>query len=255
MFHWLTQVVAFVNIQRKGRPIFTPTPLEILDDVRRNPEKVHEKAYLVIVYGILLTDACLNSSYDKLTITKLRWNLRLALDNAKLLLEPSDINIQALILLACHVQEVSTPSLCWMMISSACRMLQVLGIYSRTLVGETRERRLLLFWLLNGIDKSLALISGRSPTFHRAVCSKIPLIPLQKMLDYQPHVAVNDGEEPFRSMFGAHLMRQMHLVSIVLSDIWSCLFEDGSKFDDVKRSLEQWWQQSSSVIICTAPYR
>lgn len=241
----------FVKVSRKGRPIFTPIPPAILHDIRCNPEAVNEKAYMVIVYGILLTEACLDGSYDKTTISKLRWNLRLAMDDAKLLLEPSDINIQALILLACHVQEVSTPSFCWMMISTACRMLQTLGVNSRSLDPETRDRRLMLFWMLNGLDKSLALISGRSPTFVRAMFSKVPTIELQKMLVYQPHMSGEERGEGFKSMFGAHIMRQMHLLSVVLSDIWVCLFENGSEFDQVRKKLDEWWQQSSSVCIDT----
>lgn len=243
----------FVKVSRKGRPILTPLSLDLLREIRRNPEAVLEKAYLVIVYGILLTDACLDESntYSKTTITKLRWNLRLALDDAKLLLEPSDINIQALIILACHVQEVSTPSFCWMTISTACRMLQMLGINSRSLDSETRERRVMLFWMLNGLDKSLALISGRSPTFHRAMHGngKVPMIGIQKMMEYQPHNAAGDGEEGFKSMFGAHIMRQMHSLSSLLADIWTCLFEDGSKYDTVRREVDEWWKESTSVRI------
>ena len=68
----------------------------------------------------------------------------------------------------------------------------MLGVNVRSLDSETRERRLMLFWMLNGLDKSLALISGRSPTFVRAMFSKVPTIELQKMLVYQPHMS---GEE------------------------------------------------------------
>lgn len=235
------------GVINKGRPVFQPVPSQLLHDIQYRPDTVQHKAYMVIVYGILLTDACLDSSYDQLTIVKLRWNLRIALDDANLLLEPSDINIQAMTLLACHVQEVSSPSLCWTLISNACRMLQSLGINSRNLDAEIKERRLLLFWFLNAIDKSLALTFGRPPSFHGVMYNKLPLIPELKLLEYQPHMPTVDGTEPFQSMFGAHLLRQMHTSSIVLSDIWTCLYEDGSKFEQAKRSLDQWWQQTTSV--------
>lgn len=73
-------------------------PPEILPNLAAHPESVRQKAYLVIFYGVMLTIAAADPSvYGEDTIPKMRWNLWLALNDAKLLLEPSDLNIEALL--------------------------------------------------------------------------------------------------------------------------------------------------------------
>ena len=81
-----------------GEQWFTPVPPEILLNLTIHPEHVRQSAYVVIYYGIILTLAAADpSAYGEDTIPKMRWNLWLALNDAKLLLEPSDLNIQALL--------------------------------------------------------------------------------------------------------------------------------------------------------------
>lgn len=73
-------------------------PPEILQDLAAHPERVRQSGYLVLFYGIMLTMAASDPlAYGEDTIPKMRWNLWLALNDAKLLLEPSDLNIQALL--------------------------------------------------------------------------------------------------------------------------------------------------------------
>jgi hypothetical protein len=73
-------------------------PPEILSNLTAHPERVRPSAYLVVFYGVMLTIAAADpSAYGEDTIPKMRWNLWLALNDAKLLLEPSDLNIQALL--------------------------------------------------------------------------------------------------------------------------------------------------------------
>jgi hypothetical protein len=73
-------------------------PPEILPDLTAHPERVRQSAYLVIFYGIMLTIAAAEpEAYGEDTIPKMRWNLWLALNDAKLLLEPSDLNVMALL--------------------------------------------------------------------------------------------------------------------------------------------------------------
>ena len=50
------------------------------------------------------------------TKAQLRSNLWIALNDVRLLLEPTEVNIQALWLLACHPEEFTTPTLCWMLV-------------------------------------------------------------------------------------------------------------------------------------------
>lgn len=246
---------AFAAILRKGTPLFTSAPPHVLEHLASCPERVPENAWLVMFYGIMLTVAMSDPSYSELTRAKLSWNLRQSVNDAKLLLEPSDCNIQALTLLACHVQEFSTPSLCWMTIASACRMLQALGITTQMVDPKTRERRVDLFWTLNVLDKTLALLFGRPPTFHRAMCDEIPMPPLERLLPYRPHYSTTTlTPDTPTSLFGAHYMRQMYLLSKILSELWCCLYEDRDGrplATDVKQRLEDWYNGAVVVTMCS----
>ena len=88
----------FTKILKKGSPWFSAVPPEILQDLATHPELVRQSAYLVIYYGVMLTIAAADpSAYGEDVLAKMRWNLWLALNDAKLLLEPSDLSIQALL--------------------------------------------------------------------------------------------------------------------------------------------------------------
>lgn len=246
----LTTIAVYEPVIQKGVPLFTPAPTDILRDVFLHPDRVLEKAYMVSAYGIALTAVALNKAFDKQVVTKLRWNLRLALDDANLLLEPTDLNIEALLLLALHIQELATPSLTWMFASTAARMLQFVGVYHRSLDEKTRDHRLLMFWTLNTMDKILAVIFGKPPSLHRSMSTNVPSIPIQKMLAFQPTgpVAIPVGNTaPFQSMFGAHSMDQFHRSSVLYSDIWSCIYEDSSNVSRIQTRLDEWHEQCTSV--------
>ena len=198
-------------------------------------------------YSIILSMVSSTDPDDESTKAKLRCNLWLALNDARLFLEPSEPNIQALVLLACHVEEFTTPSLCWMLTANACRMLQALGISHRRTDPRTRERRILIFWHLNLLDKGLALIFGRSPTFHRGMARDIALPTLEQLLTFQPHVT----SPGVPSLFGAHYIHQMMLLSRVMADIWNYLYEESLPNDrsmqSVTEDLESWYRQALAV--------
>jgi hypothetical protein len=154
-------------------------------------------------------------------------------------------------LLAVHVQDFHTPSLCWMLMTTACRMLQALGITNRTLDAKTRERRLWLFWSMSSIDVSLALIFGRPPTFHRAMREKLPMLETRQLLFYQPHLNTSGVEAGRTSLFGAHFMHQLYIVSNVMAEIWSCLYDSPNThrpIEAVKESLDSWYKEASKVL-------
>lgn len=198
-------------------------------------------------YSIILSKVTSTSPLDKSTKEKLRCNLWLALQDVRLLLEPSEPNIQALVLLACHVEEFTTPSLCWMLTTTACRMLQALGVSQRRLDPQTRERRTMIFWHLNILDKGMAIIFGRPPTFHRAMAKEIPLPSLKQFLPFQPHHA-STGPHAF---FGAHYLHQMLSLSRLIGDIWYCLHEeatpDARSITTASNDLELWYYQARKV--------
>jgi hypothetical protein len=239
---------AFVAALNRGRPLFSSAPPEVLDHLRASrPHQVHDRAWLVMYYSIILSMVSSTDPMDKSTKAKLRCNLWLALNDVRLFLEPSEPNIQALTLLACHVEEFTTPSLCWMLATNACRMLQALGVSHRRSDSLTRERRVLLFWHLNLLDKGLALIFGRPPTFRRAMAREIALPTLDQLLPFQPHLT--SAGPP--ALFGAHYIHQMLLLSRVMADIWNCLYEEpppnSHSIELASEDLELWYRQAKEV--------
>lgn len=198
-------------------------------------------------YSIILSMVSSTDPMDEPTKAKLRCNLWLALNDVRLLLEPSESNIQALTLLACHVEEFTTPSLSWMLITNACRMLQALGVNHRRLDPRTRERRIMIFWQLNMLDKGLALIFGRPPTFHRAMAREIALPTINQLLPFQPHQTSIGAP----TLFGAHFMHQGLLLCRVMADVWSCLYEETApsnrSIESVHEDLESWYRQAQAV--------
>ena len=192
---WILQEVAdrlataFVAELKQGRPSFSIPPPEVLDQLRAaRPQEVEDRAWLVMFYGIMLSTVSSTDPTDEPTKAKLRCNLWLALNDARLLLEPSEPNIQALIVLALDVEEFTKPTLCWMLVTNACRMLLALGVNQRRFDSETRKRRVMMFWHLNIVDIGLALIFSRPPTFHRGMVREIHLPTLDQLLPFQPHL-------------------------------------------------------------------
>ena len=198
-------------------------------------------------YSIILSMVSSTDPTNQSTKKKLRCNLWLALNDVRLFLEPSEANVQALTLLACRVEEFTTPSLCWTLSANACRMLQALGVNNRRLDSGTRERRAMMFWHLNLLDKGLSLIFGRPPTFHRAMAREIALPTLDQLLPCQAHVTSAGAP----GLFGAHHFHQRLLLTRVMADIWNCLYEDATpdhgRVEVASEDLESWYCQAREV--------
>ncbi|KAF2470016.1 uncharacterized protein BDR25DRAFT_343257 [Lindgomyces ingoldianus] len=244
---------AFVAALDKGRPLLNSAPLEVLDHLREcRPDQVHDRAWLVMYYSIILSMISSTDPTNQSTKKKLRRNIWLALNDVRLFLEPSEANIQALTLLACTVEEFTTPSLCWMLATNACRMLQALGINHRRLDAQTHERRVMLFWHLNLLDKGLALIFGRPPTFHRAMAREIGLPTLEQLYSYQSQ-ATSAGAP---GLFGAHYFYQRLLLTRIMSDIWNCLYEDAApdirSIEVASEELKSWYRQARELLEAAA---
>ncbi|KAM3581905.1 hypothetical protein VKS41_006060 [Umbelopsis sp. WA50703] len=183
---------------------------------------------------------------------KLQRNLWLALSDVGVLLEPSEANIHAIVLVLSQASEFAGPSLCWMLATNACRMLQALGVNQHRLDRQTRERRLITFWHLNLLDKGLAIIFGRTPTFHRGMVREIELPTLGQI-------------QPFRSdltstgtpgIFGAHYMYQKILLSHLMDDIWHCLYGEAKPNDHsieaTSKDLVSWYEQARKILEAAA---
>lgn len=179
-----------------------------------------------------------------MTKAKLRSNLWLAFNDVRLLLEPNMTSILALVIMTSYAEEYMTPSICWALVSRACTMLQALGITHWGLDSEARQRRKMLFWRLNLMDKSLAIVLGRPPTFHREMAKEIALPTLNQLLPCRPRQSSNDTA----TVFIAHYKNQMHLLSCVMGDAWYRLNGQGSgDTEAVKEDLETWYRQAKEV--------
>ncbi|KAI7330557.1 hypothetical protein KC315_g5608 [Hortaea werneckii] len=223
-------------------------PNSVADSLRAaEPYKVEERAWLVLFYGVILTAVKAKDPSDELTATRLKHNLWLAFNDVRILLEPSDVNMQALMMLACHVEDFTSPSLCWMLVNNACRLLQNAGITDRRLDPQVKGRRRKTFWALNMLDKTLALTFGRPPTFHRALAREIEPPPLMEMMAYKPH----RPPEGMPSSFGAHHFHHLFLLSRVMGDIWHCLYEEDHNLHTIKqrlKELDSWYFEATKVL-------
>ena len=153
--------------------------------------------------------------------------------------------------LAMHVQDFHTPGLCWMLLSTACRMLQALGITGRSLDQKTRERRLWLFWGLSSLDISLAIMFGRPPTFHKGMRERLPILEVHHLVGYQPHLDPSNLNAARRtSLFGAHFMHHIWRIGNILAEIWNCLYDSPSThrpIEAIKTSLDSWYKETLKV--------
>lgn len=240
--------LAFIITLREENLLITSVPQEVLKHLLASrPEQVQDRAWLVIFYSVALGTLSSTQPSDDSTKAKLKSNLWLAFNNVKLLLEPSALSVQALLILACHVQEFMTPSMCWSLVSKACIMLQALGFTHWRLDTPTRERRTILFWRLNVLDNAMSLILCRPPTFHREITTSMPLPKLDQLLAPQSHCS--SGRAPV--LFEAHYMNQMHLMSCIMADLWQCLYgQDRGDGHALKETLDSWYSQATEVAEC-----
>lgn len=248
-------LTVFESTLSRGHPLFISPGQEVLNNLRTSqPHRIKDKAWLVMFYSIILSMISSTEPDNATLKTRLRANLWIALNDAKLLLEPSESNIQALTLLASHVEEFTTPSLSWMLMANACRMLQSLGVIHRRLDAKTRERRIMMFWHLNLVDKGLSLSLGRPPVLHRAMARDVPLPTLEQLLPFKPHRRNASTDAP--SLFGAHLLHQIFQSTRIQADIWYCLYEDTQLSDrsiaSVCEDLDAWYRQAKLILEAAA---
>lgn len=99
---------------------------------------------------------------------KCKKNLEISLANLGLLLSPTMENIQACVIGASYAVEVSKPSLCWLLTSTAVNMCQSLGYHrASTLASDSPEDAHIkshTFWILYYFDKSMSIRLGRPST-------------------------------------------------------------------------------------------
>jgi hypothetical protein len=185
------------------------------------------------------------------------------IEDSTILLEPSLVNIQALIMVAVHTQEISTPSLCWILISHACRMAQTLALHlpvpgPRNSV--TNIDRIFLFWSLFLIEKSLSLAFGRPSLLPGAVYKNVPPPDIDQLRRFSPHSKTKAvpglSRIPPSSGYGygvVHVLRSIALAKIQgdIQDAFSSGARniDAEKLSSLKENLDHWFQVTEEVGI------
>ena len=180
-------------------------------------------------------------------ITIFKRNTRLALNDASMFLEPSIVNVQALMLLGLHGEDFASPNLSWMLVGHACRQAQALGLHlpgagiHRDL--EAQQRNLCVFWALFAADKSCSLAFGRPCFLPTPVYEQVRQPDFEFLCRFRPHNTQG------HSTFGAcHFLQTAELAKItgrVLEFLGSRELAIGR--NRLKDALDSWWLQTEKV--------
>ncbi|KAG5655436.1 hypothetical protein KAF25_000685, partial [Fusarium avenaceum] len=240
----------FLENASLGDNFFQAPSEDLLIQVIFKPETVTRKAWVVYVNYMLLAML----SGDKNTQAQnFRQNMKLALNDSSIFLEPHEAHLQALILLAIHGEDYSSPSSSWMLVGHACRQAQVLGLHLSTNVEyEIRQRRLSLFWLLFAIDRSCSLAFGRPCFLPWDVHSHVPLPDFSYLTRFEPRsdLAAAGKTKRQSSMFGAHMfLARMELASLTSNDYALPNNEGMAEARDLLRAnLVEWHARTVKIL-------
>ncbi|WKT43568.1 hypothetical protein QSH57_008404 [Fusarium oxysporum f. sp. vasinfectum] len=136
----------FLENASLGDAFFITPSEDLLIQTIFRPETVSRKAWVVYINYMILT-MLVDNEYAK--AQKYRNNVKLALDDSRIFLEPHEVNLQALFMLAIHGEDYASPNSSWMLVGHACRQAEALGFpIASTTDYVTTQRRLSLFWLL-----------------------------------------------------------------------------------------------------------
>ncbi|EXM07504.1 hypothetical protein FOIG_02510 [Fusarium odoratissimum NRRL 54006] len=136
----------FLENASLGDAFFITPSEDLLIQTIFRPETVSRKAWVVYINYMILTMLVDN---ENAKAQKYRNNMKLALNDSRIFLEPHEVNLQALVMLAIHGEDYASPNSSWMLIGHACRQAEALGFpIASTADYVTTQRRLSLFWLL-----------------------------------------------------------------------------------------------------------
>ncbi|KAJ4226306.1 hypothetical protein NW759_004892 [Fusarium solani] len=237
----------FLKHSELGDFMFLTPSDHTLRQVLFEPETVTAKAWVVFVNYMLLALAT-GSGQHADAAAAFRKNMRLALDDAKIFLEPSDVNIQTLILLALHGEDFALPNMSWMLTGQACQQAQVLRLHSVTnsdTSSPEQQRRLCLFWALFMADKSCSLAFERPVFLPTEWFQNVPLPKFEYLQQFHAH---QSQAQPAKSAFGAHLFLQTVQLSKLMGFI---LVPKGasSERDMLNSLLDSWYQQTYEKLL------
>ncbi|RGP80281.1 transcriptional regulatory [Fusarium longipes] len=231
-----------------GDAFFTRPSEDIIVQTVFKPETVQRKAWIVFIDYMILAML----SKDQITEAQgFRHNVKLALNDSKIFLEPHLTHLQSLILLAIHGEDYASPSLSWMLVGHACRQAEALGLHlSDTSDFETNQRRLSLFWMLFAVDKSCSLAFGRPSFFSPVTYAKVALPDLRHLTRFQPPSDSSSNSEGGESTFGAHMFLERINLAKLMGDVLDLLNCDAvvSKKDQSKANLTEWHTTTNHLL-------
>lgn len=231
--------------------LFVTPSDEVLLKAIFDPLAVSQRAWVVYVNFILLSFLQNDNSQADI-VESLRKNTNLALNDFRIFLEPSEINIQTLVLLGCHGEQYASPNLSWMLVGHACRQAQAVGLHSlRKGSYEYQQRRLALFWSLFSVEKSCSLAFGRPMLLPTSIYENVPLPDFPYLLDYHPH---RDQGLPTEnghcvSTFGAHFFIQGMQLAKLTGEVLSFLAGSGNSagHQTLVAKLQSWDSVTNEV--------
>lgn len=158
------------------------------------------------------------------------------------------VNIQALMMVACHGEDYSTPNLSWMLMGHACQQAQAIGLHQpKGDHSAETQRQLALFWSLFAVDKSCSLAFGRPVFLPTATYQNTPLPDFEYLKRYQPH----RGGAPHSSSstFGAHFFHQKIELAKLTGNALDSLGDGptGKAFTVLLDDLKAWDAKTSKV--------
>lgn len=229
-----------------GDAFFAAPSEELVLQVIFKPEGVSRKAWIVYINYMILAML----SEDQSTEAKgFRHNVKLALNDSKIFLEPHVVHLQTLILLAIHGEDYASPSLSWMLVGHACRQAEALGLHlSNGSDSETHQRRLSLFWMLFAVDKSCSLAFGRPCFLPSTTYAKVALPDLGHLTRFQPRSDSADGRAK-SSIFGAHMFLARMELARLEGDVLHLVNSEvlGTSRNQLRADLTEWHTRTNQV--------
>jgi len=224
----------------------------VLSQIVFQPAEVHERAWLVYFNYSMLALACMDPDQAD-AVSNFRWNAHLALNDSRIFLEPSEVNIQAIMLLAFHGEDFASPSISWMLTGHACQQTKALALHRPdTKDPATYQQRLCLFWCIFIVDKSCALALGRPDFLPGVAHEDVPMPEFDYLLNFNPHGGKPSDDQLGRSTkstFGAHVfMRNCELARLTaLICDFPNLGKSVNEVEDIKGRLHAWDSFTSRV--------
>ncbi|PYI00082.1 hypothetical protein BO71DRAFT_312305 [Aspergillus ellipticus CBS 707.79] len=246
----MSQILEFAEL---GQPFFRLPPEDMIKKIIFEPHKFQEKAWIVYVNYLLLSNTSGKDDEDD-EKEKFRWNVQLALNNSSIFLEPREANVQMLILLAMHGEDYAAPNLSWMLLGHACRQAEALGFHvpAPQFSEAHQEQRLCLFWLLFMIDKSCALAFGRPAFLPTMIYRDVPLPADHSLLKFHPHEGVLKQSDAHSrvSHFGAQFLKTSFELAKLMGAVLDALAKGTSSptKEDIRSQLDTWYLDTERVL-------